>query len=56
MAGTAYSGIVRRKTAPDFLVEKMIWLRKQFLNPAPGRPPSMAGEEKKLYKCIVEHI
>jgi hypothetical protein len=47
MAGTAYSGIVRRKTAPDFLVENMIWLMKQFLNPAPKTPGVHAGRRKK---------
>jgi hypothetical protein len=38
---------VRRKTAPDFLVENMIDLDKQFLNPAPKTPAVRGGRRKK---------
>jgi hypothetical protein len=38
---------VRRKTAPDFLVENMIKLRKQFLNPAPKTPAVRGGRRDR---------
>ena len=46
----AYAGNVRRKTAPDFLVEDMIDLDKQFLNPAPKTP----GVHYMLYLIVGE--
>ena len=39
--------VVRRKTAPDFLVENMILLIKQFLNPAPKTPAVRGGRIRK---------
>jgi len=43
---------VRRKTAPDFLVENMIDLDKLFLNPAPKTPAVHGGriEDKRIGK------
>lgn len=45
---------VRRKTTPDFLVENMIDLDKQFLNPAPKTPAVRGGrrEERRMKEEI----